>query len=216
MLTKPNTCSGCVLAESGQGFCPDLITPNAEYTIYGEAPGTKEVEQGIPFVGQSGWILKNWLMHSVPLLKIAQEKNRISYKNILKCLPPLKAGRPYPSGKTREAAEAQCSQYRQSEDAPIVILCGDIAQRAFFGPELAGEDALDRSLGHEAKGVLGRIGRVYERDNKRYTFAPHPAFILRQPALVTHGQRALEISTGQSKVLEPSYLPWEVAMEQLA
>ncbi len=212
MLPKPSTCSGCPLAESGTGFCPDLIVKDADFTIYGEAPGTNEVEQHLPFIGKAGFVLKNWLMHSVPLLKIAQEKNRISYKNILHCLPPMKSGRPYPTGKDKEAAETQCAQYRSSEDAKVVILCGEHSQRAFFGPELEGEDAVDRSQGRDAKGVMGRIGRTYELDGRTYVFAPHPAFILRQPSLVTHGQRALEIATKQTKVLEPSYTQWEAAM----
>ena len=216
MIPKPSGCVGCPLATTGKGFCPDQLVTNPEYTIYGEAPGTTELNVGKPFQGKAGFVLKQWLMHSVPLLKIAEEKGKISYKNILHCLPPMKAGRPYPTGKDREEAEACCAQYRSPEtDAKVVILCGEVPQRLFFKQELDTEDQSDRRIGHDLKGVMGRIGREYNKDGRRYVFAPHPAFILRQPALVTHGQRALEIAAGQTKVLEPSYLPWEMSMEQL-
>lgn len=215
---KPEGCTGCPLQNTGVGWCPDLLSIGPpEFTIYGEAPGKTEIEDGQPFVGKAGFVLKNWLMHAVPALKIAAERKRVSYKNILHCLPPENHGRPYPSGEDRRGAESQCGQFRSPDtDAPTVILCGEIPQRWFFGPELDAEDASDRSIGREAKGVMGRIGRVYERDGRRYVFAPHPAFVLRQPSLVTHGQRALEIAVNQTPELEPYYMPWEMAMEQLA
>lgn len=213
---KPSGCVGCPLADAGKGFCPDQLVPNPEYTIYGEAPGSTEIGVGRPFEGKAGFVLKNWLMHAVPALKIAAERKKVSYRNILHCLPPKVANRPYPTGAIKLEAEAQCGQYRSPDiDAPVVILCGEVPQRWFFAEELDAEDATDRSLGREAKGVMGRIGRVYEKNNRKYVFAPHPAFVLRQPALVTHGQRALEIAVGQSKELEPDYQNWERAMEEL-
>jgi uracil-DNA glycosylase family 4 len=216
VLAKPQKCSGCPLSETGKGFCPDLLVPNPEYTIYGEAPGTTEIGVGRPFEGKAGFVLKSWLMHAVPALKIAAERKRISYRNILHCLPPLKSGRPYPTGPTRESAEAHCGQYRSPDiDAKVVILCGEVPQRWFFGTELDAEDATDKSLGRELKGVMGRIGRVMEKNGRKYVFAPHPAFVLRQPALVTHGQRALEIAVGQSQEVTPDYQQWDRAMEEL-
>ena len=204
------------MATAGQGFCPDHLVDHAEYTIYGEAPGSTEVALGKPFQGKAGFVLKQWLMHNVTQLKIAEEKGLISYRNVLHCLPPMKTGRPYPTGKDQKEAEAYCAQYRSPEtDAPVVLLCGEHAQRLFFKAELEAEDASDKRIGHETKGVMGRIGRVYEREGRRYIFCPHPAYILRQPALITHGQRAFEIAVGSDQVLEPSYLPWGMALEQL-
>lgn len=211
------SCEGCPLAQTGKGFCPDQLVSKPEYTIYGEAPGTTEIQKGRPFEGKAGFVLKNWLMHAVPTLKIAAERGRVSFRNILHCLPPVKAGRPYPTGKDRDAAEAHCAQFRSPElDAPVVILCGEVPQRYFFGEELDAEDAVSKSLGHDLKGVTGRIGRVYQKNDRTYVFAPHPAYILRQPSLMTHGQRALEIAVGSSQELEPTYMGWEIAMEELA
>ena len=216
MLNKPEECKGCPLEHKGKGFVPDDIKPNAKFIVFGEAPGSTEVTQGKPFQGKAGFVLKQWIMKAIPQLQIAEEKHKISYCNVLKCLPPEVQGRPYPKGEEKELAEAHCKQYMQlDEKVETIILCGESPQRFFFDEELSNEDAEDRSLGHDLKGVMGRIGRVYNRDNKRWVFAPHPAYILRQPALVQHGQESFRIGAGVDKPLEPEYVQWEEAVKEL-
>jgi uracil-DNA glycosylase family 4 len=73
--------------------CPDLAktaknlvfgdgNPNAEIVFIGEAPGKKEDEQGIPFVGSSGQFL-NDMLQSIHL-----NRNQIYITNIVKYRPP--------------------------------------------------------------------------------------------------------------------------------
>src|SRR3990167_7967641 len=205
---QPLACEGCSLYSIGRGFVPDTIVANEEYCFFGEAPGSTEISKGEPFVGQAGFVLRSWLIRAVPQLQIALEKGRVSFRNILHCLPPEQKGRPYPTGDTRRQAETHCKQYHSDIKASTIILCGEIPQRFFFSAELEAEDASDKRLGHELKGVMGRVGREYTRDGKRWVFAPHPAFILRQPSLVGHGQAALRIAASVNTVLEPEYLPW--------
>lgn len=165
-------------------------------------------------VGDAGFVLKSWLLPAAMELKLAYEKKQVGFANVLRCLPKEVQGRPYPRGKDKEEAERICRQYDSWPDTVhTVVLFGEHAQRLMFGPELEAEDKSDKQLKHDLKGVTGRIGRVYEKDGKRYILAPHPAYILRQPALVTHGQRALEIAAGTSKVIEPDYIPWDAAVE---
>lgn len=216
LLKKPDGCAACPLLEKGKGFVPDQLEKNHEFVFYGEAPGKQEIDAGKPFVGKAGFVLKNWLLKSVPALQLAEEKHKISYMNVLRCLPPEVQGRPYPRGEEKFQAEACCKQYMNLGTPRTVILCGESPQRFFFGPELEAEDIEDRQLGREVKGVMGRVGRVYEKDGKRWVFAPHPAYILRQPALVEHGQQALQIATGQEQIVDPTYLRWEDAMRELA
>lgn len=185
--------------------------------FYGEAPGTHEVDSGTPFKGRAGFVLKQWLIKAVPTFQLAAEKNKISYMNVLRCLPPEVQGRAYPRGQEKIDAEACCTQYRQDfGTAHTIVLCGESPQRYFFGDELDAEDREDRSLGREAKGVMGRVGRLLEKDGRRFVFAPHPAFILRQPALVAHGQEALKIAAGRERIVEPAYMPWGLAMRDLS
>lgn len=154
--------------------------------------------------------------HAEMCLVVAKAHNFFTRCGLVSnCLPPEIHGRAYPKGEERVQAEACCKQYMNLGDAPVVILCGDSPQRFFFGPELEAEDVTDRQLQHEVKGVMGRVGRVYERDGKRWIFAPHPAYILRQPAMVEHGQRAFQIASGTERVLEPQVLKWEHAMQEL-
>lgn len=221
-MTKPSGCRDCPLYTKGIGFVPDHIAPDAEYVFQGEAPGANEVDQAKPFVGKAGFVLKEWLVKAVPTLRIAMEKNRISFTNTLRCLPPEVGGRPYPRGAEKDQAEQCCRQYDTPTTAQTFILFGENAQRLYFGKELDEEDQSDRRLGRDVKGVMGRIGRVYESDGsrdatpgRRYIFAPHPAYILRQPALVEHGQQSLHIAAGTEKVITPAYLPWSEAIKEL-
>lgn len=215
MRNKPNTCFGCSLHLSGKGFCPDSLVEKEEYVIFGEAPGTTEIAKEAPFEGKAGFVLRNWLIRSVPEVQLALERKAISLRNILKCLPPDNKGRPYPTGEIKNIAEAHCSQYHAPITAPTVILAGDVPQRYFFKEELEAEDAAARRLGRDAPGVMGRVGREYIKDGRRWVFAPHPAFILRQPSLAAHGQMAIKIASNVDKVAEPDYISWTNALEEL-
>lgn len=217
MLQKPQGCEGCSLKDKGKGFCKDKpARKTAKYLFIGEAPGKNEVDVGEPFVGKAGFVLKNWLIRAVGDIQLAEERGEIMYANTLRCLPPEIQGRPYPKGEEKTVAEAHCRQYDNFPDSiHTVVLFGESPQRAWFGMELDAEDASDRRLGRSVKGVMGRIGREYEKDGKRWIFAPHPAFILRQPALVQHGQNSLKIAANVDKQVEPDYVKWNEAIEEL-
>lgn len=217
MLQKPSGCVACPLYTKGLGFVPDKLESKAKFLFIGEAPGKQEIEKGEPFVGKAGFVLYSWLIHAVPHMKLALDRKEISFGNTLRCLPPEVQGRPYPKGEEKVQAEAACRQYdgRRLDGIHTVVLFGESPQRAHFGEELDAEDASDRRLGHDVKGVAGRMGRVYERDGRKYIFAPHPAWILRQPSLVEHGQACLKIASGQEKWAEIDYVGWEKAMEVL-
>ena len=225
MLQKPASCEQCPLYLKGQGFVPDKIQPKEKYRFIGEAPGKQEIQGKLvngkvihePFIGKAGFVLHSWLIHAVPHMKLAYDKKEISFANTLRCLPPEVQGRPYPKGDEKTQAEACCRPL----DTPFhgvhtVVLFGESPQRRWFAQELEAEDASDSRLGREVKGVAGRMGRVYERDGVRFVFAPHPAWILRQPSLVEHGQSCLRIASGEEKKLEVKYVTWNEALAALA
>ena len=218
MLTKPvepmGGCEGCPLQHKGLGFVPDKLAKRQEVICWGEAPGKNEVAKGEPFIGSAGFVLKEWLIKSVTPLRLIAERDGISYCNTLRCLPPEIQGRAYPKGEERLLSEAHCRRYDPQDMPATVILFGEAAQRLHFREELDREDATDRSLGRDTKGVMGRVGRVYERGGTRWIFAPHPAFILRQPMLVTHGVEALKIAVSATYV-EPQTVPWQEAVQEL-
>ena len=218
LLPKPAGCAECPLRDVGKGFCPDKVAPRAKYLFIGEAPGKNEIIESKerpaqPFVGQAGFVLRDWLLRAVPALKMADERGEITYANTLRCLPPEIQKRAYPKGEDKAVAERVCRQYDHfTEGIETVVLFGESPQRCFFGEELHAEDVTDRKLQHDVKGVSGRMGRVYEQDGKRWVFAPHPAWILRQPSIVEHGQAALRIAANQEKVVHVKYTGWDDAM----
>src|ERR1700674_5016235 len=161
MLSKPPTCVGCPLEKSARGFVPDLIPPDARYVMIGEAPGASEVATGKPFQGQAGFVLKEWGIRAVP--GMALDSSRIGYANVLRCLPPKKHGRAYPTGQERADAERMCRQYDNWPTSATFVLLGEMPQRLMFTSELHAEDVLDQRAGRELKGVFGRCGREYVR-----------------------------------------------------
>lgn len=218
MNVSKTCCSDCPLrAHGARGFVPDDLPAGCEILFRGEAPGATELTTGKPFTGKAGFVLRNWLIRAVPSMQIALEKGKIGFSNVLKCLPAEVSGRPYPTGQLRRDAEAHCAQFTSIPDTvKTVILCGEVPQRYHFSEELEQEDAVDRSLGRDLKGVMGRVGRVYEKDGKRWVLAPHPAFILRQPALVSQGQEALKIAAGTDKTMEPKVVRWDDALLEMS
>ena len=217
MIQRPVTCIGCPLNESSvPGFCPDKIPATATYLFLAEAPGATEIKQAVPMVGKAGFVLQNWLVRAVSHLQLAWDKGEIGLANVLRCLPKEVQGRPYPKGKDKEEAERFCRQYDHIPNTVhTVVLFGEHSQHLHFKAELEAEDASDRRLGREVKGVTGRIGREYQKDGKRWIFSAHPAFMLRQPSMVEHGQRALQIASNVEVVVEPSYIPWNDAIQEL-
>ena len=69
-------CEGRTLAVPGEGPIPSDIM------FVGEAPGSNEDKQGIPFVGQAGKLLDSLLE------KIGMDRNKVYITNIVKCRPP--------------------------------------------------------------------------------------------------------------------------------
>ncbi len=76
-----------------QDICPDLAlaatnlvfgegNPNADIVFIGEAPGKKEDEQGVPFVGASGKFLNEMLA------SIHMRREQVYITNIVKYRPP--------------------------------------------------------------------------------------------------------------------------------
>jgi uracil-DNA glycosylase family 4 len=215
MLTKPRGCDSCPLRDKGQGFVPDTISLNPEYIFIGESPGKQELEAGVPFIGKAGFVLRQWMVKNAPSVQISLEKNRVTIANTLRCLSPEIQGSAYPRGEEKLQAEECCSQYNQFGDAKTIVLFGEKAQRRWFKSELEAEDAVDRQLNHDTKGVLGRNGREYLKDERRYVFCVHPAAILRQPSLVEAGQNALRIAAQTEQVLEINYIGWNDAIKEV-
>ena len=76
------TCEKCELCKTRTNIVFGVGNENARLMFIGEAPGQKEDESGIPFVGAAGKLLDKYL----DAVGIAREDVYIA--NILKCRPP--------------------------------------------------------------------------------------------------------------------------------
>jgi DNA polymerase len=153
-------CTLCPLHHGRLRAVPGAGNPRAEILIIGEAPGQKEDEQGLPFVGAAGQLLNDLLAG----IGVAREDTYIS--NIVKCRPPQNRD-PLPN-----EVEA-CSDYlRRQVDIidPAVIL-------------ILGRHALQRLL-PGTDGISRVHGRLVERDGRAYVPLYHPAAALYNNFLV--------------------------------
>jgi len=75
-------CSKCVLRSSCSRVVPGAGSATAEIMFIGEAPGKKEDELGVPFVGAAGKFL-NEMLASIKL-----KREDVYIANTVKCRPP--------------------------------------------------------------------------------------------------------------------------------
>jgi len=153
-------CTLCPLHRGRLKAVPGAGNPEAEIMIIGEAPGQKEDEQGLPFVGAAGQLLNELLAG----IGVKREDTYIS--NLVKCRPPQNRD-PLPN-----EVEA-CSDYlhRQIDIIdPAVIL-------------VLGRHALQRLL-PGVDGISRVHGRLIERNGRAYVPLYHPAAALYNSFLV--------------------------------
>lgn len=149
------SCTACPLhAEGRQRTVPGAGPANAEIMFIGEAPGAREDEQGIPFVGRSGQYL-NQLLEMVGL-----SRRDVFIANVVKCRPPNNRD-PLPEELTA------CKTYLDRQIAIInpkaIVTLGRISMNRYF-PD-------------------GRITKIHGQpkyaDGRIYYPMFHPAYVLR-------------------------------------
>src|ERR1043166_5445600 len=99
MIAKPSSCSGCIFEKLSKWFTPDVIIPDSEVTLLGQAPGAheekghklqgrsygKEIIEKVdpqPLIGASGNLLQAELF---PLARLNYA--HCSKANVIKCRP---------------------------------------------------------------------------------------------------------------------------------
>ncbi len=79
---KISTCKKCILRSSCSQVVVGSGSERSEILFIGEAPGKKEDEIGMPFVGASGKLLQEMLA------SIGMNRESVYITNIVKCRPP--------------------------------------------------------------------------------------------------------------------------------
>lgn len=159
---NPN-CKECGLHATANTVCMQGDAPerldDVEVFVIGEAPGANEDKRGVPFIGESGKILRNEL-----------QKNGLADKtyitNLVKCRPP--------NNRTPTAAEIKaCRPYLEKELAALrpsyVVTAGVPATKTLF----------------RGKAKINQFhGEIIENPKVSYVGMPifHPAYCLRDPS----------------------------------
>jgi DNA polymerase len=123
----------------------------------GEAPGAREDEMGLPFVGRAGQLLDRLL------LSVGFAREEVYICNVLKCRPP--------GNRNPEPEEIElCSPFLRRQVAlvepEVVVAFGTFAAQTLLG----------------VRETLGRMrGRVHEYQGVPLIVTYHPAALLRNP-----------------------------------
>ena len=76
-------CTRCPLSATRTQVVFGTGDPDADLMFVGEAPGAREDEQGLPFVGRSGQLLDRLMLEEMGLTR-----DRCYIANVVKCRPP--------------------------------------------------------------------------------------------------------------------------------
>ena len=118
-LAKPASCQGCPLECDGAGYAPGEGESNAPIMFIGEALGEVEANEGRPFRGGTGKMLR-MMIHQAGL-----EPHHYYITNVVKCRPP--------KNRTPTFAEqAFCAEHYLKQELGyvkprIIVPVGDVA-----------------------------------------------------------------------------------------
>jgi DNA polymerase len=163
---QASTCTRCPqLASTRQTVVFGSGHADADLMFVGEAPGAREDERGLPFVGQAGRLLDQLLS------EIGLTRGDVFVVNVLKCRPPGNRD-PLP----QEIDNCQDYLFRQLEliEPRVVCSLGNFATKLLRGDPATG---ITRLHGREEIRTIGpRTLRLYP--------IYHPAAALYTPAML--------------------------------
>ena len=150
-----NHCHRCPLCQTRQHAVMGRGDHHAEIMFIAEAPGAKEDEAGIPFVGPAGQLLDKLLADC------GLTREEIYISNIIKCHPPR-------NRDPQEEEKAQCFPYLRYEAfllKPKIIVClGRVAAQKIITPDFR---------------ITRQHGTWLHRKNCYLTAVYHPSALLR-------------------------------------
>ncbi len=150
-------CRRCKLAPLRTNIVFGSGNPDAELVFVGEAPGSDEDQQGLPFVGRAGQLLTK-IIESIGL-----KREEVYICNVLKCRPP--------DNRNPEPDEVNsCNPFMKKQLAairPKIVCClGTFAAQTVL---------------QTAAPISKLRGKFFDLDGMRAIATFHPAYLLRSP-----------------------------------
>ena len=158
-------CTRCGLAEGRTQVVFGAGAADAGLMIVGEAPGQREDEQGVPFVGRSGQLLEKLLG------EIGLERSAVYIANVVKCRPPR-------NRDPRQEEIDACSDYLRAQlrlvDPLVVLTLGNFSSKLLLRTDT---------------GITRLRGKAYPWWGRFLVPTFHPAAALRGSARVLEEMR---------------------------
>ncbi|MEA3501263.1 MAG: uracil-DNA glycosylase [Actinomycetota bacterium] len=158
-------CTACRLSEDRTQVVFGGGNPQADVVFVGEAPGRREDEQGIPFVGPSGQLLDRLLG------EIELERADVYIANVVKCRPP---GNRDPRPDEIDACKGYLREQLRLIDPKVVVTLGNFSSKLLLKTET---------------GITRVRGTAYEWWGRYLVPTFHPAAALRGSAQVLEDMR---------------------------
>ncbi len=158
-------CTACRLADARTQVVFGDGDPQADVVFVGEAPGQREDEQGIPFVGPSGKLLDRLLG------EIGLERSDVYIANVVKCRPPKNRD---PRPDEIEACKGYLREQLSLLDPKVVVTLGNFSSKLLL---------------HTETGITRLRGTAYEWWGRYLVPTFHPAAALRGSAQVLEDMR---------------------------
>lgn len=158
-------CTTCRLSEERTQVVFGDGNPEADVVFVGEAPGQREDERGVPFVGRSGQLLDQLLG------EVGLERRDVYIANVVKCRPPSNRD---PRPDEIEACKGYLSEQLRLIDPKVVVTLGNFASKLLLKTEA---------------GITRVRGTAYEWWGRYLVPTFHPAAALRGSAQVLEDMR---------------------------
>ena len=169
ITAQVRACTACPLHQGRKNAVPGEGPIGARAAFIGEAPGRDEDEQGRPFVGRSGQLLRKLIR------ELGWREDEVFIGNVLKCRPP-------DNRDPQESEIATCRHYLHAQlvllAAPVIVPLGRISLNLLIDPKLK---------------ITQVRGRHIRKAGQLYLPTYHPAAILRNPNLMPDFRRDLAV-----------------------
>ena len=164
------SCKECTLSATRTNAVPGEGSSSAKVFFVGEAPGKDEDEQGRPFVGRSGQLLRK------TIIEVGLAEEDIFIGNVLKCRPP----------NNRDPLDSEieiCSPFLEAQISlinPVVIVT-------------LGRFSLNLLISKELK-ITKIRGQHILKSGQLYLPTFHPAAVLRNKNLLPDFRRDISVA----------------------
>ena len=148
-------CQKCPLGQLRNKVVLERGNRQAKLMFVGEAPGGREDETGIPFVGPAGQLFDCYLA------AVGIDREEVYVCNILKCRPPHNRD---PLPEEREACLPWLRQQIDIVDPKIIICLGRIAATSLISEDFR---------------ITRQHGQWFDADGRRCLAIYHPSALLR-------------------------------------